>query len=114
MSDNGKLLDVQHVTVVFHIGRILEGSLLTAVNDVSFSLENDKPEIFTLARESGSGKTTLSRLLLRELILRTWKGCSVISIARRHQMMFVRCSSSFQELVALLRYRRPRTSRNSS
>ena len=67
MSENDKLLDVQHVTVVFHIGGILGGTLLTAVDDVSFSLENDKPEIFTLAGESGSGKTTLSRLLLRDL-----------------------------------------------
>lgn len=67
MSANGKLLDVQHVSVEFHIGGLLGGTLLTAVNDVSFSLENDKPEILTLAGESGSGKTTLSRLLLRDL-----------------------------------------------
>jgi len=67
MSADGKLLDVQHVTVVFHLGGIFEGSRLVAVNDVSFSLENAKPEIFTLAGESGSGKTTLSRLLLRDL-----------------------------------------------
>ncbi len=67
MSANEKLLDVQHVTVKFHIGGLLGGALLTAVNDVSFSLESDKPEILTLAGESGSGKTTLSRLLLRDL-----------------------------------------------
>ena len=67
MSASGKLLDVQHVTVEFHIGGLLGGTILTAVNDISFSLENDKPEIFTLAGESGSGKTTLSRLLLRDL-----------------------------------------------
>lgn len=67
MSTNEKLLDVQHVTVEFHIGGLMGGTLLTAVNDVSFSLERDKPEIFTLAGESGSGKTTLSRLLLRDL-----------------------------------------------
>ncbi|MBC6937759.1 MAG: ABC transporter ATP-binding protein [Chloroflexi bacterium] len=67
MSTNGKLLDVQHVTVEFHIGGLVGGTLLTAVNDASFSLESDKPEIFTLAGESGSGKTTLSRLLLRDL-----------------------------------------------
>lgn len=67
MSTSPKLLDVQHVTVEFHIGGLLGGALLTAVNDVSFSLESDKPEIFTLAGESGSGKTTLSRLLLRDL-----------------------------------------------
>jgi peptide/nickel transport system ATP-binding protein len=68
MSTNGKLLDVQHVTVEFHIGGLVGGTLLTAVNDISFSLENDKPEILTLAGESGSGKTTLSRLLLRDLV----------------------------------------------
>jgi peptide/nickel transport system ATP-binding protein len=67
MSANEKLLDVQHVTVEFHIGGLVGGTLLTAVNDISFSLESDKPEIFTLAGESGSGKTTLSRLLLRDL-----------------------------------------------
>ena len=67
MSADGKLLDVQHVTVEFHIGGLVGGTLLTAVNDVSFSLESDKPEILTLAGESGSGKTTLSRLLLRDL-----------------------------------------------
>src|SRR5574338_90754 len=68
MSANGKLLDVQHVTVEFHIGGLVGGTILTAVNDISFSLDSDKPEILTLAGESGSGKTTLSRLLLRDLV----------------------------------------------
>ena len=66
-SMNGKLLDVQHATASFHIGSLLAGGLLVAVNDVSFSLENARPEIFTLAGESGSGKTTLARLLLHDL-----------------------------------------------
>ncbi len=67
MSATDKLLDVQHATVEFHIGGLVGGSLLVAVNDVSLSLDMDQPEIFTLAGESGSGKTTLSRLLLRDL-----------------------------------------------
>jgi peptide/nickel transport system ATP-binding protein len=67
MSATDKLLDVQHVTVEFHIGGLVGGSLLVAVNDVTFSLDEGRPEIFTLAGESGSGKTTLSRLLLRDL-----------------------------------------------
>lgn len=67
MNATDKLLDVQHVTVEFHIGGLVGGSHLVAVNDVSFSLDEDRPEIFTLAGESGSGKTTLSRLLLRDL-----------------------------------------------
>jgi peptide/nickel transport system ATP-binding protein len=67
MNATGKMLDVQHVTVEFHIGGLVGGSLLVAVNDITFSLDEDRPEIFTLAGESGSGKTTLSRLLLNDL-----------------------------------------------
>jgi peptide/nickel transport system ATP-binding protein len=64
---NDKLLDVQQVTASFQVGGMLAGSRLVAVNKVSFALESDKPEIFTLAGESGSGKTTLARLLLHDL-----------------------------------------------
>ena len=67
MSAYNKLLEVQNVSRVFHIGGLITGTRLVAVNDVSFSLEKDKPEIFTVAGESGSGKTTLSRMLLRDL-----------------------------------------------
>jgi len=66
-NSTGKLLDVQHVMVSFHIGGVLGGTRLVAVNDISFSLDSDRPEIFTLAGESGSGKTTLARLLLHDL-----------------------------------------------
>jgi peptide/nickel transport system ATP-binding protein len=61
------LLDVRRATRSFHIGGLITGVKLTAVNGVSFSLEKEKPEIFTIAGESGSGKTTLSRMLLRDL-----------------------------------------------
>jgi peptide/nickel transport system ATP-binding protein len=64
---NDKLLDVQNVTASFQIGGLFVGSRLVAVNNVSFALQNDKPEIYTLAGESGSGKTTLARLLLHDL-----------------------------------------------
>lgn len=67
MNSNGKLLDVQQVTASFHVGGLLGGSRLVAVNDVSFALESNRPEIFTLAGESGSGKTTLARMLLHDL-----------------------------------------------
>lgn len=68
MTENTKLLDVQHVTVEFHIGSTFTGTRIVAVNDISFALEEAKPEIYTLAGESGSGKTTLSRVLLRDLV----------------------------------------------
>lgn len=67
MSAYDKLLEVDHVTVAFHVGGLLAGSQLIAVNDVSFALDAAQPEIFAIAGESGSGKTTLSRLLLHDL-----------------------------------------------
>jgi len=67
MSAKNKLLDVQHVTVEFHVGGLLGGTRLVAVNDVSFSIDSDRPEIYTLAGESGSGKTTLARMMLHDL-----------------------------------------------
>jgi peptide/nickel transport system ATP-binding protein len=68
MNSNGKLFDLQHAVVAFNIGGVLESIKLIAVNDVSFSLSSEEPEIFTLAGESGSGKTTLSSLLLGDLV----------------------------------------------
>jgi peptide/nickel transport system ATP-binding protein len=67
MKSNNTLLDVQNVTVEFHLGGLLTRNRLTAVNGVSFALASDRPEIYTLAGESGSGKTTLARLLLHDL-----------------------------------------------
>jgi len=91
MSGETKLLDVRHATRVFHVGGLINGTKMTAVNDVSFSLEKDKPEIFTIAGESGSGKTTLARMLLRDLepssgeIL--FEGRNVASIRRRSEFV---------------------------
>lgn len=55
------------MTVEFHVGGLLGGSRLVAVNDVSFSIDSDRPEVYTLAGESGSGKTTLARMMLHDL-----------------------------------------------
>ncbi len=90
-ANSGKLLDVQHATVVFHIGGLIGGTRLVAVNDVSFSLESARPEIYTLAGESGSGKTTLSSLILHDLnptegkIL--FEGRDVAQIRKRNEVM---------------------------
>ena len=67
MSADEKLLEVDHVTVSFHIGGLLAGGQLVAVNDVSFALYADKPEIYSIAGESGSGKTTLANVLLHDI-----------------------------------------------
>lgn len=91
MSVNEKLLDVQHVTATFYVGGLLAGTRLVAVNDVSFALNKDRPEIFTLAGESGSGKTTLARMLLHDLDPTTGKvffeGRDLATIKKRSEMM---------------------------
>jgi ABC-type oligopeptide transport system ATPase subunit len=59
------LLDVSHLVKQFTRGKGLfrRGTTLTAVGDVSFSIEEG--ETFGLVGESGSGKTTTGRCILR-------------------------------------------------
>lgn len=59
-----KLLEVKNVVKQFNTGGLFSNKKLTAVNDVSFTLDKNKPEIFTIIGESGSGKTTLARMIL--------------------------------------------------
>lgn len=58
------LLDVRNVSKQFNMGGLLSRKTVNAVQDASFSLAADKPEIFTIIGESGSGKTTLARMIL--------------------------------------------------
>lgn len=58
------LLELNGVNKDYSIGGFLDRSTLHAVKDVSFKLESDKPEIFTIVGESGSGKTTTARMIL--------------------------------------------------
>jgi peptide/nickel transport system ATP-binding protein len=59
-----KLLDVSHVSKTFTRGGLFSSRRIEAVNDVSFQLDAERPEIFAVIGESGSGKTTLSRMIL--------------------------------------------------
>ena len=56
-----KALDVRGLTTRFET----RSGMVTAVNDVSFSVERGR--IMGLVGESGSGKTTMGRLILRVL-----------------------------------------------
>jgi ABC-type oligopeptide transport system ATPase subunit len=58
------LLDISHVSKTFTMGGLLSRQTVQAVDDASFSLSVEKPEIFTIIGESGSGKTTLARMIL--------------------------------------------------
>jgi oligopeptide/dipeptide ABC transporter ATP-binding protein len=57
------LLEFRNVTKTYSKG-LLSRSATTALDDVSLTLEDDKPTIMTVAGESGSGKTTMAMLLL--------------------------------------------------
>ena len=46
---------------------MLSRTTFAALDDVSFSLAADRPEIFAIIGESGSGKTTLARIILNML-----------------------------------------------
>ena len=60
-----KLLEVKHVSKIFRIGGMLMGKKMTAVDDVSFSIEAGKPVILSIVGESGCGKSTLCKMILR-------------------------------------------------
>ncbi len=62
-----ELLVADHVTRIFSMGGLFSRGTFRAVDDVSFSLDSDKPEIFAIIGESGSGKTTLARIILNTL-----------------------------------------------
>jgi peptide/nickel transport system ATP-binding protein len=58
------LLELDNVSKTFSRGGLLSARRIDAVKSVSFTLAEDRPEIFTVIGESGSGKTTLARMVL--------------------------------------------------
>jgi peptide/nickel transport system ATP-binding protein len=58
------LLEIDRVGRAYTLGGLFGRTSFNAVDDVSFALEADRPEIFTIVGESGSGKTTLARMIL--------------------------------------------------
>jgi peptide/nickel transport system ATP-binding protein len=58
------LLKISNLTKVFGAGGLTGGSTITAVDNVSFTMEGDRSNMLTLVGESGSGKTTIARLIL--------------------------------------------------
>lgn len=58
------LFEVRNVSKIFRSGPLWQPEATRAVDNVSFSLPDDRPTITGLVGESGSGKTTLALLLL--------------------------------------------------
>jgi len=57
-----KILELQDITKVFHLGSMFSRVRITAVDRVSFHVGS--AEIFGVAGESGCGKTTVARMIL--------------------------------------------------
>ena len=60
-----KLLEINGVSKIFRIGGMLRGKKLVAIDDVSLSIDADKPVILSVVGESGCGKSTLYKMVLR-------------------------------------------------
>jgi ABC-type oligopeptide transport system ATPase subunit len=58
------LLELRDVGRSYAMGSLFSRHRVQAVDGVSFSMDEGKPEIFTIIGESGSGKTTLARMIL--------------------------------------------------
>jgi peptide/nickel transport system ATP-binding protein len=61
---NPDLLRVEDLTRVFTIRQGFSSKAFRAVDEATFTIKADEPQIFTIAGESGSGKTTLARMVL--------------------------------------------------
>lgn len=59
-----RLLELDTVGKTFPVGGLFSRVRLHAVKSVSFSIDDDTPEIFTIVGESGSGKTTIAKMIL--------------------------------------------------
>ena len=58
------LLTVDRLTKIFQIRQGFSSKAFHAVDEASFTIDANKPEIFAVVGESGSGKTTLARMVL--------------------------------------------------
>ena len=62
-----KLLTVENVSKIFGSEGLRKKDVTVAVDNVTFSIADDRPTITAIAGESGSGKSTLALLLMGQL-----------------------------------------------
>lgn len=62
-----QLLNVQNVSKIFGAEGLRKKDVTVAVDDVTFSISDDRPAVTAIAGESGSGKTTLALLMMGQL-----------------------------------------------
>ncbi|QQA41934.1 ABC transporter ATP-binding protein [Pelagovum pacificum] len=59
-----QVLELDHVSKQFRSGGLFSNRIVHAVRDVSFTLDDDNPEVFAIVGQSGSGKSTLANMIL--------------------------------------------------
>jgi oligopeptide/dipeptide ABC transporter ATP-binding protein len=62
-----ELIHVQNVSKIFGSEGLRKKDVTVAVDDVTFTLSDDRPTITAIAGESGSGKTTLALVMMGQL-----------------------------------------------
>ena len=86
---NAELLHAQDVTKIFHIRHGFSSTEFRAVDEATFSLDIDEPQILAIAGESGSGKTTLARMILGMELPTSgslrYKGRDIATLSRREK-----------------------------
>ena len=101
------LLDVQHLSHVFRLGK---HAAIKAVDDVSFQMK--KGEIFGLVGESGSGKSTVARCIMN--VYRPTEGkifyngidvCDKAAFRKHHKMLEANRQIIFQDSTSSLNQR---------
>lgn len=84
-----ELLSVKSVSKVFGSERLFQKDVTVAVDDVTFSITEDRPTITAIAGESGSGKTTLSLLMMGQLTPTSgeifYRGKNIVSMTREEK-----------------------------
>jgi peptide/nickel transport system ATP-binding protein len=111
------LLELDGVSRVYTSGGLLGRRRVRAVDDVSFTIAADQPEIFAIIGESGSGKTTLARMILNivspsagnirfrgEALHHAWRRRERLDFMRHTQPIFQNPFEAFNPLKRVDRY----------
>src|SRR5258706_11948093 len=87
------LFEVKNLTKIYG-GGVLNKDHNVALDDFSFAISGEQPQITTIAGESGSGKTTLANLALGFLTPTSgeilYRGKNIWKMSRRERFQFRR------------------------
>jgi oligopeptide/dipeptide ABC transporter ATP-binding protein len=88
------LLELRAITKTYGGGFIKKREVVTALDNVSFTIADDRPNITAIAGESGSGKTTLAHLLLGHITPTAgqvlYRGQDLATMSARQRLQFRR------------------------